>query len=313
MKTDNRKPGLSFVIAQGSESTEGIEVKRYIGVAPVNILAVSPSKEKLEKIYGRKLEAEPNYLGKTEDGIQTVRLDFIVKADPEKCTNKKGEPIDFISKISIFLRNQPRVGSNSSKVQIIDKYGRTAWATKEELKAKKIPTYADGPARIDEDYRPAYDGEAELTDLLRAYLNIPTVERWENRKIVGIIDNPKMALCRLDDIPEYFKGNFEHLNKVVQYQPKNNFKVLFGVKTTDENKIYQDVFTRMFLKNHQTNYDVLQKEVDNAKSNGAYPNTEFRVCPLREYSIEATDFDEPEDLPEFAPKENPTSAWDYVM
>ena len=45
--------GFNFMaVAAGRESTEGSAVKRYIGVAPVFVLTVNPSKEELEKIYG---------------------------------------------------------------------------------------------------------------------------------------------------------------------------------------------------------------------------------------------------------------------
>lgn len=59
--------GFNFMaVAAGRESTEGSAVKRYIGVAPVFVLTVNPSKEELEKIYGVEIEKDPEYLGEME-------------------------------------------------------------------------------------------------------------------------------------------------------------------------------------------------------------------------------------------------------
>ena len=79
---------IFMAFASGVESTEAVEIKRYIGVAPVSILAVNPTKKELEKIYNTTLEKEPEYLGEQDiEGlkVKTVRIDFIVKTDAEKC------------------------------------------------------------------------------------------------------------------------------------------------------------------------------------------------------------------------------------
>ena len=72
--------------------------------------------------------------------------------------------------------------------------------------------------------------------------------------------------------------------------PNNKVKVLFGVRTTDDNKQYQDVYTKMFLSNATSSYDRLSKDVQDRKDNGSYPNTEFVVADLQEYEIKATNF-----------------------
>ena len=47
----NKTNKLFMAFATGKESTESNGVKRYIGVAPVFVLAVNPSKAELEKLY----------------------------------------------------------------------------------------------------------------------------------------------------------------------------------------------------------------------------------------------------------------------
>ena len=55
----NKTNKLFMAFATGKESTEGNVVKRYIGVAPVFVLAVNPSKAELEKLYDTELENAP--------------------------------------------------------------------------------------------------------------------------------------------------------------------------------------------------------------------------------------------------------------
>ena len=70
--------------------------------------------------------------------------------------------------------------------------------------------------------------------------------------------------------------------------PKNKVKLLYGVRTTDDGKQYQSIYTQMVLRNGSSNYDRLVKDVNERKNAGAYPTTEFEICELKEYNVEAT-------------------------
>lgn len=288
----SRTNKLFMAVAKGKVSSEGGDIKRYIGVAPVFVLAVNPTKSKLEEIYGTTIENDPVYIGETEVGedkkkVAQVRLDFIVKIDGEKCKDVDGTSIDAITRVSFFIRNQYRTNTAGDKVQVIDKYGRTAWVTKEQFSKKEIPMYSNGPANLDKDYRACFWGEEQLTNFIRAYLNIPNVMKYVNKQWV-LIDNPEEAEVRLDDIANYFKGNFAELNEILTYQPQNKVKLLFGVRTTDDNRQFQAVYTEMFLKNGVTDYSRLDKDVQERKNAGAYSTTEFEVCDLKVYHVGAT-------------------------
>lgn len=300
---------LFMAFAKGNESTEGSVVKRYYGVAPVFILGVNPNKAELEKIYNTSLDNAPEYVGEVEVGedkhkVQNVRLDFIVKTDVDKCG------IDFVTKVSFFIRNEYRYNKDMSKVQVIDRYGRTAWVTIEQAKTHEIPIYKNGPANLDKDYRPCYVGEEELTNFIKAYLNIPNVMKYVNNTWI-MVDNPQDCEARLEKISDYFKNNFSELKDVINLQPTNKVKVLFGVKTTDDNKQYQAVYTQMFLKNNVTDYSKLDEDLQNRKANGAYPTTEFSVCDLKEYTVESTDFADNanSEMPFAAPDAGASSPW----
>jgi hypothetical protein len=297
-----------MAFAKGSESTEGSVVKKYVGVAPVYVVGVNPNKAELEKLYNTQIENEPEYLSEVEVGedkhkVKNVRIDFIIKTVPEKCNG-----IDFITKLALFVRNEYRFNKDKSKVQIIDKYGRTAWVTVEQAKAHEIPVYKNGPANIDKDYRPAFVGEEELTNFIKTYLNIPNVMKYVNNTWV-MNDNPEDSEARLESIAEYFKGNFKELRDVIALQPNNKVKLLFGVRNTDDGKQYQAVYNQMFLRNNTTDYSKLDADLQERKNNGAYPTTEFFIGDLKEYTVEATNFNTTPNEAPFAPASD--SPWGF--
>lgn len=301
-----------MAFSKGKESTEGSVVKRYIGVAPVFVLGVNPSKFELEKLYGIELENAPEYLTETEIGqegdkhkVPQVRIDFIVQTDPEKCNG-----IDMKTKVSFFLAKEVRYNRDGTKVQVINKYGETTWLPIENAKAGTVPESLSWfePA----DFRPAFIGEEELTAFIKAYLNIPNKSyRKKNGEVVEI-PNKADAEARLDKVQDYFKGDFSELRNVIALQPKNKVKCMFGVKTTDDNKQYQAVYTQKFLKNNVTDYSKLDEELQERKANGAYPNVEFSICDLKEYVVEPTDFNAGSaggDIPFPAPDAGAPSPW----
>ena len=281
---------MAFGKAQVSK--EATEIKRYTGVGSVFVVGVNPNKAELEKLYDRELDKDPEYITE-KDGVTSARIDFIIKTDP---TAKCNSGIELLTKFSMFIRNEYRFNKDKTKVQVIDKYGRTAWVTKEQAKNHEIPVYKNGPANIDKDYRPAYVGEEDITNFLKLFLGISNVEKWVKneatgrREVVGLVDNPQDCECRLENIEDYFKGKFNEIKGAINLMPNNKVKVLFGVRTTDEGKQYQDVYTRKFLSNTVSVYDKLAEDVQNNKDNGAYPNTEFVIADLQEYTVQATNF-----------------------
>lgn len=275
----------------GKESTEGGAVKRYIGIAPVTVVSTNPTKAELEAIYGTTLEKDIEYIGEQDvEGTKVpyARIDFIVKTVADKC-----DGIEMTTKVSYFIRKQYRFNGEKTKVQVIDKYGRTAWVTKEQANAHEIPMYKNGPANLDSDYRPCYVGEEDLTNFIKTYLNIPSVQKYVDGKWV-LVDNPSECEARLDGIDKFFAGDFKELKEIMSYQPNNKIKVLFGVRTTDDGKQYQAAYTQMVLRNGVTDFSKLDADLQERKNAGAYSTTEFEIHPIREYNVEATPV---EDMP----------------
>ncbi|MBQ9391997.1 MAG: hypothetical protein IJU02_07420 [Lachnospiraceae bacterium] len=277
--------------SKGNVSTEGAELKRYVGVASVFVRGINPTKEELSKFFNREIENSVDYVGQldTENGkVDTIRIDFLVEADKEKYPD-----VDLKSRVTIFLRKEARI-SKAGKKQVIDKYGRTAWATPEEIEQKVIPVYSNGkPANIDKDYRVAYSGEEDLVKFLIAYLNIPSPQKYVNGEWVMQEAN-KLPDCEamLECIDSYFKGDIGELKQIIGFQPTNKVKVLFGVRTADDGRQFQTTYTRMFLKNGVSDYSKLDKEVKEAQNAGALSTCTFECTELHEYKIDSTDFAE---------------------
>lgn len=282
-----------MAIAKGQQSVEATQRTLYMGIASVKVLAVNPTKAELEKIYGREIEKEPEYLTEAEvtaaDGskrkVPSARITFICETDPEK-----NNGISTIVQHTIFLQKRYRQGTNSGKYQVIDPYGRTAWCTKEEVQNKQIPQYSNGPASINADFRPALQGEETLTLFIKNLLNIPNVQNYVNGQW---IDNTKVSkedcLVRLDDIEKYFTGNFKELREVISYQPENHVKICLGVRTTDDGRTHQTTYDGMSFKNAVTDYSKLDAEIQTRKSNGGLATSEFDITELHEYVVTPTD------------------------
>jgi len=279
---------FSFLtVGKTSESTEAGEgYKKCIGLGSCSVLAVNPDAKKLEEIYGREMPV-PDYAGE-KDGVKWARIDFIVKTDPEVCNG-----IETIARATFFIRNEAAINREGTRQQVIDIYGNTSYGDIEDVKAKKPLLTSNGnPAKIGPVYRPTYNGEADLVAFLKAFLVVPEAFIYPNGKweLGPKADEGKFGL---DNIKDYFNGNVKEVKDAIALQPNNKVKLLFGVRTTDDNKQYQDVCTRgdLILPNYSNALDRLEKRLTDAKANGSFPNTEYKVCMLQEYKVEASNLE----------------------
>lgn len=257
-----------MAFGQGKQSTESNgNFAKYVGVASVKILAVNPTMNEWNKVTGGNMQKEPEYISTTNEGIKQARITLLVQP----------KDTEVVIPVTFWFRKAPIQGTQSGKFQIIDKYGRTAWATKEDIEAKQIPQYSNGPANIDIDYRRIVSGEAQFTDFLKAYLNIPALSYRDKNGNVIINPNPSDCEARLDNIMKIFDGDFSEIKKILSYQKENYVKMLFGVKVTDDGKEYQDVFMDLFLTNGNNNHVRFSKELTNSLSSGrqTYAKTYF--------------------------------------
>lgn len=274
-----------------NETHEGVAFKRYYGIAPVKILAVNPTMEELNSL-GFNVTEPVNYVSKTDDGIDQIRIDFIIETIADKC-----DGISTKFHLPFTLRKKAVKGANSGKYQIMDIYGRTAWATEDDIKNKVIPQYANGPANISAGYTMLCEGEENLTNFIRTYLGIPNVTKFINGAPAGMIDNPADAEGKLDHVKEYFTGNISELKEIIKLAPNNWIKVLVGIRTTPENKQYQTIFSRGFVSGGSNNYNRLSKTLQENLAVDRYADTYFGsvvdgtvlLSGIKEFIVNATD------------------------
>lgn len=290
----NMNNSYSFlVVGKTQQSSESLEFKKYVGVGSSFVVAVNPTKKELEDIFGREIPTAPEYVVDTDKGKE-ARVTFVVKTDPNACNG-----IEITNRIMFTLRNTPAYNRDETKVQVIDQYGNTTWASTEDAKAgKKLLSSEGKELMVDSKYRMACVGEADLINFLKHYLNVGNVFKYVNGSWVKK-DNAEDYVFGLEHIKDYFKGDFSELKDAIALQPNNKVKLLYGVRTTDEGKQYQAVATRsgMILPNYAGSnaYAKLEKDLMNAKNVGAYATTEFKVQELAEYSVEATDLSSSKD------------------
>ena len=292
-----------MAISKGNASKEAQEFKRYIGVCPVFVKAVNPNKAEHEKLFNTTLEEAPVYIQDKEDNngnsYKNVRISLVLQPDVEKI----GFDMPLVT-MPLFITNQKQHGANSGKYQVVDKYGRFAWATEEEISAKEIPAYSNGKkADISNDYRIAYVGEEDLTNFIRVFLWIPSITKWDNDEKCMVPNTdvkPEECECRLDveSIEKLFKGDFSEIKEILGFQPNNKIKVCLGVRTDmNSGKLFQSVYTKKFISNASTNYNsldkALQADIAYASEHSKTLNTEYSAKAVHEYSVTPTTFSAP--------------------
>ena len=292
-----------MAISKGNASKEAQEFKRYIGVCPVFVKAVNPNKAEHEKLFNTTLDEAPVYVQDKEDAegksYKNVRISVVLQPDVEKI----GFEMPLVT-MPLFVTNQKHFGANSGKYQVVDKYGRFAWATEAEISAKEIPTYSNGKkADISNDYRIAYVGEEDLTNFIKAFLCIPSITKWNNDEKCMVPNTdvkPEECECRLEleSFEKLFKGDFSELQEILGLQPNNKIKVCLGVRTdANSGRLYQSVYTKRFISNAATNYNsldkLLQQDIAYAQEHNKTLSTEYSAEFVHEYSVTPTNFSAP--------------------
>ena len=292
-----KKNILMMAVSKGNASVEAPEIKRYEGVCPVSIVGINPTKAEIKELMGYEPKEEPTYVGTSEiDGKQVnfARIDFIVRPDAEKTH------INDTFRMSYFIRNQYRKGSQSGKYMVVDAYNNTAWGTEEDIKAGNPIVYSNGPAKIIGKYRPAYTGEFELMNFIRQFLCIGSAGETNGYDYINGTWVPKTGDALKDcecsftpeEIQQMFKGNFSCVKDAIALQPTNKVKVLFGIRNSDGRE-YQDIYTGYILRNSSTSVSKLQEKIEETKANGGLADRTYDYFgDIREYKVEATDFSE---------------------
>jgi hypothetical protein len=284
---------------ENSNSTkigEFVDVKRYIGVANINILAVNPDNEVLRK-YGWTVPEgadEPTYTKLMDNGKTSGRVRFLCRIN-----NLSDSPV---VALDFWCHPDFVIGKESGKARIIDSYGRTAWATKEEIRSKSIPQYTNGPADINSDYKPLHRGQDKLVAFLFKYCNITPLQKFD-RATQSWVPTKNPGRLTIDNWNAICNGDVSEIRSYVESKnvKDNSILVTLGVRTNDDNRTYQTFLdecdgvkkTPYFSVNSKLNaggeYDMVRKRIDEFKTNHPNDTTSFSAAPVHEWKVVSTE------------------------
>ena len=279
---------FSFLVVGGSQESKEANggFKRYVGIGSTRVLALNPNKKKLDELMGYESANEPEYLLSTDDGKE-ARITFIVRTDPDTCNG-----IEITNRYVFTLRPKTDYSKDQSRIRIIDNYGNSAYIPAEDAKAGKA---LEPNVKAVGKYHIACEGEADLTTFLKTFIRVPYVLTYVDGAW-GVTEDAKKGEFILEHLKEYFKGDFSEIQEVLDMQPNNKVKLLYGVRTTEDNRQYQVIATRgdFILPNNAGPKTLAKAEKDlaAAKAAGAYSNVDYRIQELQEYVVQPTTFTE---------------------
>lgn len=204
------------------------------GIALVSVGAIAPTKEELSEKFGFEDPKDPPAAVTEKEGVPQVRLDFWLQG-----------PDDFLHRESFFLTKRPRTSMDGSSQQWVNNFAQFCYAPTGEQ-----PNFDWFNS---EGQRPAWEGEQELIEFIRA---------WVNHK--GGKKGEELYFENWDAI---FAGNFSEIKGILaQIDPKNPNKVgvLFGVRTVDKDGTvnqYQTIYKKFFGRPYQNLFSEFSKRV----------------------------------------------------
>lgn len=261
------------------KDTEKRSGNLYMGVAPVRIIAVNPTKEEAFKLGWQGSIPEPTamYTDKSGVPISQAAITFMLKMD---------ESIDpnFVFPMTFRIRNRI-LTSQSAKTKVIDAYGNTAWVTTEQGKNHTVPLSSSGkPLSITKEYRPMYDGEDKLIDFLKKFLGIRESFRWnKDTNEFVLVSVAELLECRaqLEHVKSYFAGDVSEIRKIVEPNKNQLVKVLFYTGTYNGYE-YQKVYWKA-MRADSVNYRELDRCIQDDNANKRLDGCTIVAAPVQKY------------------------------
>lgn len=274
---------MSTGFGQAKEVKEGGARVFFTGVENFKVIAVNPTQVELRALYGRDVEFNPEYLGTTtvsdaagEREVAQLKIDFFLRNEESnmnvKCT---------------FYMADTFHKSATGKLKVINDFGNTTWLSEEDVKAKQAPAnmnwYNMSGVKV------AKRGEEEVIDFLKNLLNLPI-------DLSKLTDQSEAhAKFTADTMKAMFKGDVSLLRQIID-STNNKVGVLLGVKTKADGGLMQACYTRKTLRqyilssNKADKFKYLQKDLADAKANGAYGSVDFgnEDFSIREFKVTPT-------------------------
>ena len=277
--------------SKNPSTTEYTDIKKYQGVASISIVGINPSNARLRQ-FGWTIPDnadEPVYVTTNNEGKKSARVRFLAKI--EDLDEKPVVALDF------WIRPEIWVNKSGDKAQVIDSFGRTAWGTKDEIKAHRIPQYTSGPAKIANDYKMSHPGQEVLVGFLMKFLNMTPLNVLDRKKNQWVPSKDPGHLT-IDYWDKLCQGDVSEIAQYVATEPNNKVKVVLGIRTTEDNKAYQTFLPGCYIGNgalpdrNTGEYTTARKGIDrainDAEQNGyAFPYL-YTATPVKEWGVEAT-------------------------
>ena len=279
------------MITGTTSSNSNFESQKYIGVAALQVLAVNPDMKKLNEL-GINVTEEPVYV-----------REYQVDEDPNKTRNYMNLRllccIDDLPErplISLYFKLYPegRLNGDNTKAQIMDKYANSAWATKDEIKGKKLPEYAKN--KMDEDFHIAHRGEAEIMKFMHMYLSIKNYVTWD-KNLNEWVKAKNPGHCYIENWKALCNGDITEIEEGFKQRPDNLLRVVLGVRTDDNNKTYQCFIpddyiyygAKVIEENGKRVFKGAQKVIDNWQSGDRNQNETYEPTKVRPYNVVPTE------------------------
>lgn len=210
----------------------------YVGLEPLRVVAVNPTRQELNALYGKENSAEDKeieYVSETENGVDKIRISVYLK----------GLMSDKLHSKSFFLEDEQRMNKDNTKYQYVNQVCQTAWSDSEENLADWFTKFTNKEKKVvgDKAFRIAKKGEGDFYEFVRIVLN--KVDYYDSEAQIEF--NWKKML----------KGNFDELNQFLTSEDYSDpFVMMAYIKDvqTDEGVVqYNELFTKSAITNTMYN------------------------------------------------------------
>ena len=216
------------------EVAGGGGIPLYVGIAPMQVVAINPSLAELNAI-GINAQVEPQYTDVSIGGDTYNKLTFWIK-----CL----EPA-FTTRFDVLVKPEFRL-AKSGKKQWCNSVGQFAFADDKASEAYEW-FKSDGE-------RQAYVGEETLMSFIKAYANVANGDE-----------------CAFETIDRIMAGDVAEIKQLVNALSENRVRLLLGVKDGKYQQVYTKHFGR--LKPFRKDLFVKELNGDYGAFNAEYNST----------------------------------------
>lgn len=235
--------------------------QKYVGLFNANVIAVNPTKDELGTLLGTTIEKEPEYEGSNnETGAKRVTVSFWLKE----------ETVGNLFNVRFNIEDTV-VESKTGKTQFINNIGNTSYAVDKST----IPSFITDNGR---EVRPAKKGEELLYKFLRAWLSNLNYED----------SSTELSM----DWKKLISGKVTELRDAISDFKDQTICAMATVRTADDGKEYQGVYSYEFLPNYalacftgqkNKNYKAVDKFIERVSDAEYGCKDYFELKPLIEY------------------------------